>query len=375
MALQGIRIVEIGQAFAGPFSTHILGCLGAEVIKIERPGKGDEARGWGPPFWNGNAAAFHAINGNKRSLALDLKDEADRATCRALVGEADVLVHNLRPGALDRIGLGADALVKDFPRLIYAEISAYGPTGPMKDLPGYEILAQAFGGVMSITGEADRDPVRSGPSVCDFGSGMWLAIGILAALQKRHATGKGGLVQTSLFETALMWTSVSASSYLASGQEPTRMGASHHLISPYGYFQTATRPIMLACASDALFVRVAKALGYPEWVEDPKFQNNQSRVNHKGEIEGMISDIFATKPQEHWITLLTDAGIPCSAVNSISEVLAHPQTEALGMVRQHPEDGEIRSIAVPLTIDGVRDPLATGAPELGSGGPAKWTTG
>lgn len=174
----------------------------------------------------------------------------------------------MRPGASAKMGLGSVEMSAKFPRLIYGEISAFGHEGPLKMMPGYEILSQAFGGVISITGEQDRNPVGCGPSVCDFGSGMWLAIGLLAALHERKTTGKGGLVQTSLFETALSWTTVSASSYLASGEVPVRMGASHHLISPFGYFETATRPMMLACASDNLFRKLAPALGHPEWIED-----------------------------------------------------------------------------------------------------------
>lgn len=366
MMLSDVRVVEIGQAFAGPFSTEILAYLGAEVIKVERPIGGDEARRWGPPFWGDDAAVFHAVNGNKKSIALDLKDGADLAKCKALISDADVLVHNLRPGALDKMGFGAEALAKEFPRLIYAEISAYGHVGPLKDLPGYEILAQSFGGVMSITGEPDRNPVRCGPSVCDFGSGMWLAIGILGALHERSRSGKGGLVQTSLFETALSWTTVSASSYLASGQEPVRNGASHYLIAPYGYFETKTGPLMLACASDALFRKLARAIGKPELADDERFRNNPSRVENKVLIEGIVADIFRTETLEHWFDTLNRAGVPCSPVNSIPVALAHDQTKALGMVQVDPNDEKISSVGFPVSFDGRRPSLQSGAPTLGA---------
>ncbi|MFC3613781.1 CaiB/BaiF CoA transferase family protein [Lutimaribacter marinistellae] len=372
MQLSGIRVVEIGQAFAGPFASEILAHLGADVIKIERPGSGDEARRWGPPFWGEDAAVFHAINSNKRSVALDLKDPTDVATCRSLIADADVLVHNLRPGALNRLGLGPDTLASEFPRLIYAEISAYGPKGPLKDLPGYEILGQAFGGVMSITGEADRAPVRCGPSVCDFGSGMWLAIGVLAAIQERHRTGKGGLVQTSLFETALAWTAVAASSYLASGNEPGRNGASHHLISPYGYFETETGPLMLACASDALFRKLAEVLDRPDWPDDDRFRDNPARVRNKALIEGMVGDLLKRKPQEYWFDVLGKAGVPCAPVNTISEALDHAQTEALGMVQAAPDNPEIRGLGLPLSFNGKRPEQHTGAPPVGSS-EASWS--
>lgn len=372
MQLKGIRVVEIGQAFAGPFASEILAHLGADVIKVERPNGGDEARRWGPPFWGDDAAVFHAINSNKRSVALDLKAPQDVATCKALLAEADILVHNLRPGALQRLGLGADDLAQEFPRLIYAEISAYGARGPLKDLPGYEILGQAFGGVMSITGEAEGGPVRCGPSVCDFGSGMWLAIGVLAALQERHRTGKGGLVQTSLFETALSWTAVAASSYLASGNEPGRNGASHHLIAPYGLFETKTGPLMLACASDALFDRLADALGQSIWKSDERFHNNPARVRNKTLIEGMIGEIIETEPQDHWFKVLGQAGVPCAPVNTISEALMHPQTEALNMLQSTPEATDIQTLGLPLSFDGTRPSVHYGAPALGVSKPA-WT--
>ena len=335
--LNDIKVVEIGQAFAGPFSTQILAHLGAQVVKVEHPGRGDEARRFGPPFWGEDAAVFHAINGNKTSVALDLKAPADLAACKALIAEADVLIHNLRPGALSRLGLGSGDLARDHPRLIYGEISAFGHVGPMKDQPGYEILAQAFGGVMSITGEADRDPVRCGPSLCDFGSGMWLAIGVLAALHRRAATGKGGLVQTSLFETALTWTTVQTASYLASGDEPVRTGASHALIAPYGFFATRTGPIMIACASDRVFERLAPALGRPDWPSDPRFADNPARVAHKPLIEGLVAEILAAEDQDHWFDILNAAGVPCSPVNTVPQALAHPQAEALGILQTDPD--------------------------------------
>ncbi len=372
MMLNDVRVVEMGQAFAAPWSGEILAKLGADVVKVERPGTGDEARRWGPPFWGRDAAVFHALNGNKKSVALDLKEKGDREDFKALVGSADVFVHNMRPGALDRMDLGPDALTALHPQLIYAEISAYGHTGPLKAMPGYEILGQAFGGVMGITGEEDRAPVRCGPSVCDFGSGMWLAIGILAALHRRERTGKGGVIQTSLLETALSWTTVPASSYMASGKEPVRMGASHYLIAPYGYFETRTRPLMLACGSDALFGKLAHVLRHPEWIEDERFLDSPSRARNKAEIEGLVGEILAAETQQHWFDLLTEAGIPCSPVNSISEALAHEQTKALGILQSDPGDEAITSVGLPLSFDGERPALTAGAPELGSSTADLW---
>ncbi|MEM6441885.1 MAG: CoA transferase [Pseudomonadota bacterium] len=366
MLLNDVKVVEIGQAFAGPFASQILAHLGAEVVKVERAGDGDDARRWGPSFDGDGSAIFHALNGSKTSLALDLKDPDDLAALRAVLTEADVLVHNLRPGALARMGLGPEDLAKDLPRLIYAEISAFGHVGPMRDQPGYEILAQAFGGIMSTTGEPDRDPVRCGPSLCDFGSGMWLAIGILAALHRRAATGRGGLVQTSLYETALTWTTIQAAPYLASGEPPARSGASHVLIAPYGYFETATDPIMLACASDGIFRRLAPALDRPDWLEDPRFKDNAARVTHRATLEGQVAEIFAARDLSHWFEVLNAAGVPCSPVNTVPQALAHPQAEALGILQTPPDRPDVTALGLPLSFEGERPALRSAAPRLGS---------
>lgn len=372
MVLKGIRVVEIGQFFAGPFASAILANLGADVIKVERPETGDEARRWGPPFWGDDAAVFHAINGNKKSVALDLKCPQGQSDFKTLVSGADVLLHNMRPGTLDRFGFGPEELCKMFPELIYGEISAFGHVGPLKMMPGYEILSQAFGGVMSITGEADRNPVRCGPSVCDFGSGMWLVIGILAALHQRAQTGKGCVVQNSLYETALTWTAVSASSYFASGKEPMRMGAGHYLVSPYGYFETRTRPLILACGSDGLFRRLATVLGHTEWLEDARFKDNPSRVKHKALIEGMIADILIAEPQQHWFDVLNAAGVPSSPVNTVPQALDHEQARALGIVQADPANPDIRSVGLPVSFDGIRPELLSGAPKLGASDINAW---
>ena len=372
MALQNLRVVEMGQAFAGPWCAEILATLGADVIKVERPEIGDETRRWGPPFWGDTAAVFHTVNGNKKSVALDLKNLQDLDDFLSLLGETDIFLHNMRPGVLEKMGLGPEEMLARFPRLIYGEISAFGHKGPMKMMPGYEILSQAFGGVISITGEADRNPVRCGPSVCDFGSGMCLVIGILAAVNERHRTGKGGLVQTSLFETALSWTSVSATSYLATGETPGRMGANHHLIAPYGYFETETQPIMVACASDVLFRKLADAFGHPEWKTDPRFSSNPARVLNKSEIEPLVADILKGASQDHWLELLTTSGVPCSPVHTVPEALTHPQAEALGMIQTDPDRPEVRSVSLPINLNGERPGLRFGAPELGSSTVSDW---
>lgn len=365
-SFRGLRVVEIGQAFAGPFAAEVLGFLGAEVIKVERPGAGDDARKWGPPFIRGNSAAFNAVNRNKASVACDLKSDAGRAAFLGLLEGTDVLLHNSRPGNMDKLGLGFDTLSRQFPQLIFAEISAFGHDGPMQHQPGYEVLSQAFGGIMSITGAVDGLPARSGPSICDFGAGMWLVVGILSALLRRRDTGKGGLVQTSLFETSLFWVAIAASGYLADGTAPVRMGAGHTLIAPYGYFETGSDPIILACANDQMFRRLTGVLGRPDLADDARFRDNPGRVENKARIEGIVADVLRGRPRDVWIAELGKAGIPCAPLNTVPQALDTEQTRALGMLVRHPDDAALRSIGFPLSFERHRPPVRHSAPHLGA---------
>lgn len=354
MLLQGVRVIELGQILAGPLAAEILADLGADVIKVEKPDGGDDCRGWGPPYWEGNAALFHQINRNKRSVVLDLKTPEGLEVLGGLLAEADVFVHNLRPGAVDALGLGPEAMRARFPRIIYADIGAFGHKGPLAAKPGYELLMQAFGGVMSITGEADRNPVRAGPSINDIGTGMWTAIGILAALHRRARTGEGCLVQTSLFETALCWTSIAAVNYLASGNRPARLGSAHPSVMPYGVFSTKTDPLVVAAGNDRLFARLARMLGYPAWSTDERFATNDARVRNRVELERLVTMALKEQPREHWIALLEQENIPCAPILEIPEVLSHAHTDALGMLQKLPASEEIQLIGMPISFDGKR---------------------
>lgn len=365
MLLAGIRVLELGQILAAPYAAEILADLGAEVLKIERPEGGDDARGWGPPFWNGDAALFHQMNRNKRSVALDLKSPEGLARMLELLGETDVFVHNLRPGLPEKLGIGPQAMRERFPRLIYADIGAFGHLGPMKRQPGYELLVQAFGGPMSITGEADGTPVRCGPSINDLGSGMWAAIGVLGALVRRARTGEGCLVQTSLFETAIAWTSIATSNFLASGTPPRREGSKHASVVPYGAFPTADGPLIIGAGSDRLFRKLAEVLGHPEWALDPRFLANSDRVTNREAIEALVSAELRARPRAEWAELLEAAGVPCASIQSIPEVLSHEQTTALGMVQEVPDTPEVRLVAMPLSFDGVRPVARLASPQLG----------
>jgi len=359
--LRGITVIEIGHSVAAPFCGQVLADLGAEVIKIENPEGGDDARHWGPPFVGGTAATFHSLNRNKRSMAVDLKDADERAALEALIGDSDVLVQNMRPGLMERYGLGADALCAKFPRLICCNLGAYGDAGPLRRHTGYDPLMQAFSGIMSVTGEAGRPPVRVGPSIIDQGTGMWCVIGILSALMGRAASGRGCRVDTSLFETGLSWMTVPIGNAVASGKEPGKSGSETPMLAPYRAFMAEDRHVVIAAGNNNLFRRLVETLGHPEWADDPRFALNADRVANREALNAMIEAVVQTRPAAHWTQALDAVGVPCAPVNRVSEVLAHPQTEALGMILPA-GDPHLGLVATPLRFDGLRPPLRSLAP-------------
>ena len=364
LPLDGITVIEFGQNYAGPFCGGILGHMGADVIKVERPGAGDDARGWGPPFGHGTSAAFHAMNCNTRSIAVDLKDAGEVARLRRLIGAADVLVQNMRPGAMDELSLGADSLRAEFPRLIYCSLWAFGRTGPRRLQPGYEPMVQAFSSLMWLSGDEDDPPTRMGTSVLDFGTGMWAAVGVLAALEQRHRTGQGLVVDTSLFETALGWLTGHFASFRLSGELPTRDRTGSKRLVIFQGFETRSGPVVIAAGNDRLFAKLAGALGHPEWPEDPRFATNPERVRHRDVLVPMIEAIMLTRTKGEWIDLLEPLGVPCAPVNTLNEMLADPQTGAIGMIQKAPEHG-LELMALPISFDGVRPPLRRRAPTVG----------
>jgi crotonobetainyl-CoA:carnitine CoA-transferase CaiB-like acyl-CoA transferase len=364
LPLDGITVIEFGQNLAGPFCGEILGHMGAEVIKVERPDTGDDARGWGPPFGHGTSAAFHAMNCNKRSVAVDLKNGAEVARLRRLIGTADVLVQNMRPGAMDELGLGAETLRREFPRLIYCSLWAFGRTGPRRLQPGYEPMVQAFSSLMLLSGDESDPPTRMGTSVLDFGTGMWAAMGVLAALEQRHRTGQGCVVDTSLFETALAWLTGHFPSFRLSGELPTRHRSGSKRLVIFQGFETKNGAVVIAAGNDRLFAKLAATLGHPEWATDPRFATNPQRVRHRDVLIPMIEDIMLTRTKEQWTELLEPLGVPCSPVNTLHEVLADPQTDAIGMIQKAPEHG-LELMGLPISFDGVRPPLRRRAPTVG----------
>lgn len=360
----GLVVVELGHSVAAPFAGQILGELGAEVIKIEKA-DGDDARKWGPPFWEGAGAFFQALNRGKRSIRCDLRDEAQMRALRELIRDrADVVLQNLRPGHVEKLGLDGASLLAAKPSLIYCNLGAFGREGPLRDRPGYDPLMQAFGGIMSTTGEPGRPSVRVGASIVDMGTGMWATIGILAALHQRHASGKGGVVDVSLFETAACWVSLLASQYLASGKLAGKQGSGTPGIVPYRGYATRDGEIVIAAGSDALFRALAGALGRPEWRDDPRFTDNPGRVAHQAELDPMIESIIAQRDSADWVERLEAVGVPCSPVNDLAQVVDHPQTRALGLVQDVPGTG-MRFIGLPLSIDGRRPRPLGPPPKLG----------
>jgi len=360
--LTGFRVIEIGHSVAAPFCGQVLADLGAEVIKIENPDGGDDARHWGPPFVGGTAATFHSLNRNKRCMAVNLKNEEERAELEALIGDSDVLVQNMRPGLMERYGLGADDLCARFPRLICCNLGAYGDVGPLNRHTGYDPLMQAFSGIMSVTGEPGRPPVRVGPSIIDQGTGMWCVIGILSALIGRAANGRGCRVDTSLFETGLSWMTVPIGNAVASGKEPGKSGSETPMLAPYRAYMAQDRHIIIAAGNNNLFRRLAETLGHPEWSKDPRYAANSERVANREALNAMIEAVVRTRPSAHWMEALDAVGVPCAPVHQVSEVLAHPQTEALEMILSS-GDPHLGLVATPLRFDGTRPPLRSLAPE------------
>jgi crotonobetainyl-CoA:carnitine CoA-transferase CaiB-like acyl-CoA transferase len=365
--LSGITVIEIGHSVAAPYAGMILGELGAEVIKVENPKGGDACRGWGPPFTDGTATAFHAFNRAKRGITIDLGDPAQVEKLHGLIRErADVLIHNLKYGTLDRYGLSVAALTAEKPSLVCCNIGAFGATGPLRDRPGYDPMTQAYGGLMSLLGEDGRPPVRVTVSIIDMATAMWAVIGILAALQERGRTGRGGVIDTSLYETTLAWMTLPISAYLASGEIPTRHGSGVEQIVPYQAFATADGHIMVAAGNDNLFRRLCDTIGRPGLAEDSRFRTNSDRVVNRLALIPILSDLFALQPLAVWAARLDAAGIPNGPIHAVDQVVADAQTAALGIIQQA---GAISLVGLPLSLDGARPPLTKLAPRLGEDNP------
>src|SRR5215472_481054 len=365
--LAGLVVADLTQNVAGPYCTQILGDMGAEVIKVERPGRGDDARAWAPPYWGPESAAFMSVNRNKRSLAVDMKAPEGRGILERLVGRADVLVQSLRAGVLEELGLGWETARRLNRRLIYCSITAFGTDGPYRDRPGYDLLMQAYGGIMSFTGHPGAPPARVPVSLVDMGTGMWAATAILAALRERDRTGEGVEITTALYDTALGWTTFQMSNYLGSGEVPPPQGSGTAMIAPYEAFPSKDAWVMIAAASDALFAKCCAALDLPALAADPRFASNPERVKNRGALFEALATVTRTLSADELLARLQKAGLPTAPILTLDRVAREPQTEASGMLiaAKHPRVPDYRAMGLPIKWDGERPGVSRVPPLLG----------
>jgi formyl-CoA transferase len=351
--LTGIRVLDLSRVLAGPYCTMVLGDLGADVIKVEPP-EGDETRGWGPPFAGGESAYYLCVNRNKRSIVVNLKSDEGRNILHELALTSDVLVENFRPGTLRKYGLDFEALHSENPRLIYCSITGFGQTGMLKDRPGYDFMIQAMGGIMSITGEPDGQPMKVGVAVADLFAGQNAVIAILAALQARGATGVGQHLDISLFDSQIGWLANVASNYLVSGNLPKRYGNAHANIVPYQSFRASDGWFVMTVGHDRQYARMCDVIRRPELAQDERFATNPARVVHREELIALLRPVFTTRPVSEWLDELEGAGIPCGPINDLGQVFAMPHIKERQMLveMRHPTIGVLPLVGSPLKMSG-----------------------
>jgi crotonobetainyl-CoA:carnitine CoA-transferase CaiB-like acyl-CoA transferase len=367
LPLEGIVVIDLTQNVAGPFCTQILGDMGADVVKVERPGRGDDARAWAPPYWGDESSSFMAFNRNKRSIAIDLKRDGGLEVLHRLVKRADVFVQSLHTGAADALGLGYAGAVALNARIVYCSVTAFGSRGPLREYPGYDALMQAYGGLMSVNGHAGQEPARVGTSIVDMGTAMWAALGIVAALRQRDATQRAVEVTTALFETTLMWMSYHAMGYWGSGELPRPQGSGTAMIAPYQAFPTADGYVMIGAGSDALFVKLCAALEAQSLTKDDRFRDNPSRVRHRATLVEALSRLTRPRKSAELVDALRAAGVPAAPVLTVDDVLDEPQTRESGMVMSapHPRLPDYRSVGLPIQWDQRRPQVRRVPPRLG----------
>jgi len=366
--LRGVTVIELAHIMAGPVCGRMLADMGADVIKVERVPSGDAARGFVPPLIDGESAAFMMLNRNKRGIAVDLKTEDGKAIVRRLLKDAEIVIENYRKGTMERLGFGYEALRAHNPGLVYCEISGFGRTGPYADLGGFDLVAQGYSGLMSITGEStDRPPVKCGPPVTDITAGLLAAMGVLAAYVERLKTGRGQRVDTSLFEAGITQTFWQSAIALATGVSPQPMGSAHPLNAPYEAFETADGWITIGASSEATWRRLPPVLGLPGLLEDPRFSKNQDRMRNRPALNAALAPAFKQRPTSEWLELLETAGVPAGPVLSIGEMLEHPQARARDMVMQteHASLGAVETIGFPVKFSATPASIERGAPRLG----------
>ncbi len=348
-ALSGLRVLDFSRVLAGPLCTMVLADLGADVVKVERPGSGDETRTWGPPFAGDDAAYFLSINRNKRSVALDLSSEEGARAARALAAGSDVLVENFRPGLMERFGLAYEQLRGEHPGLVYCSISAMGPEAD-PSRAGYDLVVQALTGLMSVTGWPGGEPTKAGVALLDVAAGLYAAIGILAALEARRQTGEGQRVSISLFDAGVAAMVNQAANYLIGGEVPGRLGNEHPNIVPYQSFRAADRPFVLAAGNDRLFRRACEVMGRPDLPEDPRFATNDERVRNRGTLIPVLAEILAARPADDWLRGFAEAGVPAAPIRDLAEVFDAPEGARLVEEVGDGAHGTLRLVASPMRL-------------------------
>ena len=364
--LGDVRVLDFTRVLAGPFASMILADLGAEIIKVEEPRSGDEARGFGP-FINGQSAYFTSINRGKRSVGIDLRPDAGRDLARALAGKCDVLIENFRPGTMARFGLDYPTMHELYPGLVFVSISGFGQTGPYAQRPAYDVIIQAMSGLTSITGNPDTPPVRVGTSISDLGAALYGVIGILAALRSAAATGHGQHLDISMLDTQVALLENAVARYDVTGEVPAPLGSRHPAITPFQFFKAADGYFVIAAGNDSLFAQLCRCLEVEELVEDPRFESNSARTEHRADLEELLNLAFGRSPVGEWLETLNEAGVPCGPIQDIAQVMADPQVAAREMIArvEQPGAGEIAMPASPLLFSDTPKAIPRSAPALG----------
>jgi crotonobetainyl-CoA:carnitine CoA-transferase CaiB-like acyl-CoA transferase len=365
--LDGIKVLDLTRVLAGPYCTMLLADMGADVVKVERPGAGDDTRAFGPPFVNGESAYFMSINRNKRSLTLNLKEDKARQILRQLLETVDVVVENFRPGTMESFGFGYEA-VHDFnPALVFCSISGYGHTGPDADLPGYDLIIQGEGGAASLTGDTEGPPYKVGNSQADIVAGMMAFQGILLALLTRNRSGTGQKIDISMLDCQVAMLTYQAGIYFATGESPTRLGNQHPTITPYETYRCKDGFINLACGNDNMWRTFCRVLGQEEWTEDPRFRTNADRVGHRRQLAALLEPVILQQTTQEWIEQLRQNGLPCGPIQTVGQVCEDPQVIARDMIvsLDHPTAGSIRVTGVPIKLSDTPGEVHSAPPTLG----------
>ena len=366
LPLEGLKVLDLSRVLAGPYATMVLADLGADVLKVEHPERGDDTRHWGPPFAGGESAYFLSVNRNKRSIGVDLKTEEGLQQIKDLAAEADVLIENWKRGALEKMGLGYERLRETNPGLVYCSITGFGP-GPDEDRPGYDFLVQARAGIMGITGQPGGGPTKVGVAAADIFCGMMASNAILAALHRRSITNEGARIEVPLFESTLSWLANRGQEYLVSGEDSGLIGNAHPSIVPYQTFDASDRPVVVAVGNDAQFRRLCEVVDLPDLADDERYRTNPDRVANRGELVAALQERFSERSSDEWVEKVRSAGVPCGPVNRLPDVFGDEHVLRSGILRdvEHPTAGTLGMLLSPVLVDGERPPVRRPPPALG----------